>query len=186
MVPSLYGNATMTIDCGNVCIVSERLTTRVKIDVNEINRPFPSSKKSHFQSEAKCEAIDMKMIFNYDANQTHFHNKGFWKWDFWNSEMAYCWFSHDVTKIQTKKTIDPTEILLSRCLRAAETNFRFKRVLGFEIEYAWIYKLLRDAAFTCRPRELSCRLKTGADLGGGCRGCAHPPPPSPPTWPAVF
>ena len=42
-----------------------------------INRPFPSSKKSHFQSEAKCEAIDMKMIFNYDANKTHFHNKGF-------------------------------------------------------------------------------------------------------------
>ena len=41
------------------------------------NRPFPSSKKSHFQSEAKCEAIDMKMIFNYDANKTHFHNKGF-------------------------------------------------------------------------------------------------------------
>ena len=42
------------------------------------NRPFASSKKSHFQSEAKCEAIDMKMIFNnYDANKTHFHNKGF-------------------------------------------------------------------------------------------------------------
>ena len=41
------------------------------------NRPFPSSKKSHFQSEAKCEAIVMKMIFNYDANKTHFHNKGF-------------------------------------------------------------------------------------------------------------
>ena len=42
-----------------------------------INRPFPSSKKSHLQGEAKCEAIDMKMIFNYDANKTHFHNKGF-------------------------------------------------------------------------------------------------------------
>ena len=41
------------------------------------NRPFPSSKKSRFQSEAKCEAIDMKMIFNYDANKTHFLNKGF-------------------------------------------------------------------------------------------------------------
>ena len=40
-------------------------------------RPFPSSKKSHFQNEAKCEAIDMKMIFNYYANKTHFHNKGF-------------------------------------------------------------------------------------------------------------
>ena len=43
----------------------------------DCNRPFPSSKKSHLQSEAKCEAIDMKMIFNYDANKTHFHNKGF-------------------------------------------------------------------------------------------------------------
>ena len=32
--------------------------------------------KSHFQREAKCEAIDMKMIFHYDANKTHFHNKG--------------------------------------------------------------------------------------------------------------
>ena len=42
-----------------------------------LNRPFPSSKKSHFQSEAKCEAIDMKMIFNYYANISHFHNKGF-------------------------------------------------------------------------------------------------------------
>ena len=41
------------------------------------NRPFPSSKKSHFQSEAKCEAIDVKIIFNYDANKTHFHNNGF-------------------------------------------------------------------------------------------------------------
>ena len=41
------------------------------------NRPFPSSKQSHFQSEAKCEAIDMKMIFNYDANKIYFHNKGF-------------------------------------------------------------------------------------------------------------
>ena len=38
---------------------------------------FRVKKKSHFQSEAKCEAIDMKMIFNYDAKKTHFHNKGF-------------------------------------------------------------------------------------------------------------
>ena len=41
------------------------------------NSSFPSSKKSHFQSEAKCEAIVMEMIFNYDAKKTHFHNKGF-------------------------------------------------------------------------------------------------------------
>ena len=44
---------------------------------DNVNRPFPSSKKSHFQSEAKYEVIDMKMIFNCDANKTHFHNKGF-------------------------------------------------------------------------------------------------------------
>ena len=42
-----------------------------------LNRPFPSSKKSHFESEAKCEAIDLKMIFNNDANKTDFHGKGF-------------------------------------------------------------------------------------------------------------
>ena len=30
------------------------------------------------------------------------------------------------------------------------TNFRFKMVLGFVIEYAWICKLLRDAAFAWR------------------------------------
>ena len=40
-------------------------------------RPFPSSKKSHFQSEARREAIDMETIFHYDANKTHLHNKGF-------------------------------------------------------------------------------------------------------------
>ena len=38
---------------------------------------FRVPKKSHFQNEAKCEAIEMKMIFNYYANKTHFHNKGF-------------------------------------------------------------------------------------------------------------
>ena len=68
--------------------------------------------------------------------------------------LRYCWFSHDVT----------TVILLSRCIRALlktnfHTNFRFKRVLVFVVEYAWISKLLRDAAFTWQPGELSCRLK---------------------------
>ena len=53
------------------------VTSTKKCILTNFNRPFPSSKKSHFESEAKCEAIDMKMIFNYDANKTHFHNKGF-------------------------------------------------------------------------------------------------------------
>ena len=51
-----------------------------------------------------------------------------------------CWFSHYVTKIQTKKLSflprfyfhDALEELKTNC----QTNFRFKRVLGFVIEYA--------------------------------------------------
>ena len=39
-----------------------------------MDRLFPSCLKPLFQSEAKCEAIATKMIFNYDANKTHFHN----------------------------------------------------------------------------------------------------------------
>ena len=37
--------------------------------------------------------------------------------------------------------------------------FRFGWVLGFVIDYAWISKLLRDAAFTWRSREPSCWVK---------------------------
>ena len=72
-----------------------------------------------------------------------------------------CWFLHDVTKIQTKKL----SILPRFCFHDAlektnfHINFLFKRVLGFVVEYPWISKLLRDAAFTWRPRERSCRLK---------------------------
>ena len=59
---------------GNIPVEKDLLNnTHNEVD----NRPFPSSKKSHFQNEAKCEAIDMKMIFNYYANISHFHNKGF-------------------------------------------------------------------------------------------------------------
>ena len=61
------------------------------------------------------------------------------------------------------KTIDPTGFYFHGVLEQLKTNFYtnfcFKRVLGFVIEYAWISKLLRDAAFTWRPRELSFRLK---------------------------
>ena len=42
------------------------------------NKPFPSCPKPLFQSEAKCETIDMKLWFFYSyANKTPFHNKGF-------------------------------------------------------------------------------------------------------------
>ena len=79
-------------------------------------------------------------------------------------EMLYeCWFSHGVTKIQTTKLSILLRFyfhdVLEQLKTNFQTNFRFKRVLGFVIEYAWISELLRDAAFTWRPRELSLRLK---------------------------
>ena len=52
----------------------------------------------------------------------------------------YCWFSHDVTKIQTKKLSILTRFYFYGALQQLETNFHtnfcFKRVLGFVIEYA--------------------------------------------------
>ena len=84
----------------------------------------------------------------------------------WNNvtkRAYYCWFSHDVTKLQTTKLSILLRFYFHDVLEQLKTNFhtnfRFKRVLGFVIEYAWISKLLRDAAFIWRPRELSCRLK---------------------------
>ena len=38
--------------------------------------PFPSCPKPLFQSEAKCEAIDGKVLFYSHANKP-FHKKGF-------------------------------------------------------------------------------------------------------------
>ena len=90
--------------------------------------------------------------------------KGFW----WRSPtrlllVIYCWFSHDVTKIQTSKlSIEPIfyfHDVLEQRKTNFHTNFRFKRVLGCVIEYAWISKILRDAVFTWRSRELSCWWK---------------------------
>ena len=52
------------------------LQIRQKV-LRQTNRPFPSSKKFHFQNEAKCETFVVEMSFNYDANKTYFHNKGF-------------------------------------------------------------------------------------------------------------
>ena len=52
----------------------------------------------------------------------------------------YCWFSHDVTKIQTKKlSILPRFYLydaLEQLKTNFHTNFRFKRVFGFAKEDA--------------------------------------------------
>ena len=50
----------------------------INISNNEVsNRLFQSCPNPLFQSEAKCEAIDMKMMSYSHANKTHFHKKGF-------------------------------------------------------------------------------------------------------------
>ena len=50
-----------------------------------------------------------------------------------------CWFSHDVTKIQTKQLSILTRFYFHYALEQLKanfhTNFRFKRVPGFVIEY---------------------------------------------------
>ena len=52
----------------------------------------------------------------------------------------YCWFSHDVTKMQTKKLSILPRFYFHDALEQLKTNFhtnfRFKRILGFVIEYA--------------------------------------------------
>ena len=62
--------------------------------------------------------------------------------------MCDSWFSHDVTKIQTKKL----SLLLSFYFHLVvehffiQTNSQCKRVLRFAIQDALISRLLRDAA----------------------------------------
>ena len=43
----------------------------------QCDRPFPSSKKSHFQNEAKCETFVVKMSFICIIIENHFHINGF-------------------------------------------------------------------------------------------------------------
>ena len=66
----------------------------------------------------------------------------------------YSWFSHEVTKIQTKKLSlllsFYSPLILEHLKTFIQTDFRFKRVLCFAIQ---------DGAFSCRPGKLLCRLK---------------------------
>ena len=50
---------------------------KLKLDVVWCNRPFPSSKKSHFQNEAKCETFVVKMSFICIIIKNHFHINSF-------------------------------------------------------------------------------------------------------------
>ena len=76
---------------------------------------------------------------------------------------SYCWFSHDVTKLQTSELLILLRFyfhdVLEQLKTNIQTNFHSKWVLGLVIDYAWISKLLRDVAFTWRTRELLCWFK---------------------------
>ena len=75
-----------------------------------------------------------------------------------------CWFSHDVTKLLTKKLSIFLSFHLHEVLKYPTTfiytTFRFERVIRFAIEDASIPMLLRDVAFSWRPGKLSSGLKT--------------------------
>ena len=63
-----------------------------------------------------------------------------------------CWFSHDVAKIKTKKLSILPRFYFHDALEQLKTNFhtnfRFKRVLGFVIEYK-----RREVAYNLRDSE---------------------------------
>ena len=69
---------------------------------------FRVPKNLTLKKEAKCEAIDMKMIFNYDTNKTHFHVKGFAlslncleSEIFWNLGMAFFYQDYGLLILNT-------------------------------------------------------------------------------------
>ena len=61
----------------NLSIYPKYCAKNVKVSAESWNRPFPSSKKSHFQNEAKCETFVVKMSFICIIIENHFHINGF-------------------------------------------------------------------------------------------------------------
>jgi len=49
----------------------------IEAETAAANKPFPSSKKFHFQNEAKCEIFVVKMSFICIIIKNHFHINGF-------------------------------------------------------------------------------------------------------------
>ena len=81
-------------------------------------------------------------------------------------------FSHDVTKIQTKKLSLLLSfyfhVILEHLKTFIQTNFQFTRILRFAIQDAWISRLLRDAAFSSRAKKALMWVKNIADFWRFC------------------
>ena len=99
------------------------------------------------RDQPKCK--DWVVAYERCSLQESNHTGGFFP------VQAHCWFSQSNYKTISILLRFYFHGVLEHLKTNFRTNFRFKRVLGFVIEYAWISKLLRDAAFTWRPRELS-------------------------------
>ena len=72
------------------------LTEQSRQAHKRMNRPFSSCLKLLFQTEAKCEAIDMKVIFSLMQIKFIFTRKvlyiaSFLKWEFFNLRNTYSW-----------------------------------------------------------------------------------------------
>ena len=93
--------------------VSQGLSTDVK-KCWPGNRTFSSYSRPLFQSEAKCEAIYMKMSSYSHANKIHFFKKGFalslvWKWEF--LALGNCQFiSNLLEQLRIKQDLDSVNV----------------------------------------------------------------------------
>ena len=93
------------------------------------------------QLQGSVRVRSMKVLTNQWHNYGSVHLAIFdHLWVFEIVSGLNCWFSHDVTKIQTKKLSILPRFYFQEALEQLKTNFHtnfcFKRVLGFVIEDA--------------------------------------------------
>ena len=86
------------------------------------NSPFPSCLKPLFQREAKCKAIDTKLIFYSRANKTHLHKKGF-ALSFILMSILETW-KCPIDIQQLTQIIKPDNIIIRYC-HSNISNFKF-------------------------------------------------------------
>ena len=107
-------------------------------------RPFSSYPGLLFQSEARCKAVGMKMMFLIQyANETHFYKKGFasslvLKGSFENSKVACCPIVADSWTIRTIPDVDGTENTWTPLLHFISS---YCRSLQNNIIWTWNYQI---------------------------------------------
>ena len=112
----------------SVSTLREEFKKHIKPFVSDISKYGTHSMKSGAASNPACRKIAGDLLDIHAG------------WRCESTKHRYCWFSHDVTKIQTKKLSILPRFYFHDALEQLKTNFhtnfRFKRVLGFVIEDA--------------------------------------------------